>query len=92
MRQFLNFTDQISSIMSIQKILLFVLATTYIVTAASSQSKVMTPEQLIELKRVSAIGLSKDGKRVIYQTSTFDLTTNERSSQSYAVSVNGGTV
>ena len=92
MRQFLNFTDQISSIMSIQKILLFVLATTYILTAASSQSKVMTPEQLIELKRVSAIGLSKDGKRVIYQTSTFDLTTNERSSQSYAVSVNGGTV
>jgi dipeptidyl aminopeptidase/acylaminoacyl peptidase len=41
----------------------------------------MTPEQLIELNRVSAVGLSNDGQRVIYKTSTFDLKTNERSSK-----------
>ena len=55
-----------------------------------SQSKVMTPEQLITLNRVSAVGLSEDGKQVIYRTSTFDLKTNKRSSKTYSVSVNGG--
>lgn len=50
----------------------------------------MTPEQLIELNRVSAVGLSNDGSRVIYKTSTYDLKTNERSSKLFSVSVNGG--
>jgi len=59
-------------------------------TIGSSQSKVMTPEQLIELNRVSAVGLIEDGKQVIYRTSTFDLKTNERTSQIHSVSVNGG--
>ena len=52
----------------------------------------MTPEQLIELNRVSAVGLSADGKQVIYKTSTFDLETNESSSKTFSVSVNGGDV
>lgn len=51
----------------------------------------MTPEQLIELNRVSAKGLTKDGRQVIYKTSTFDLKTNDRLSKIYSVSVNGGT-
>ncbi|GAA4274912.1 S9 family peptidase [Aquimarina gracilis] len=52
----------------------------------------MTPEQLIELNRVSAVGLSNDGKQVIYKTSTFDLKTNQRSSKTYSVSIHGGDV
>lgn len=52
----------------------------------------MTPEQLIELNRVSAVGLSNDGKQVIYRTSTFDLKTNERSRKLFSVSVNGGDI
>ena len=50
----------------------------------------MTPEQLIELNRVSAVGLSNDGKHVIYKTSTFDLKTNTRSSKTFSVAVHGG--
>lgn len=61
----------------------------FILTVGLSQSKVMTPEQLIELNRVSAVGLSKDGKQVVYKTSTFDLETNERLSKTHTVSVNG---
>lgn len=61
-------------------------------TLAIAQSKVMTPEQLIELNRVSAVGISKDGKQVVYRSSSYDLNTNERSSQLYTVSVAGGTV
>ncbi|MEL6658859.1 MAG: S9 family peptidase [Bacteroidota bacterium] len=62
------------------------------ITFGYSQSKVMTPEQLIELNRVSAVGLSKDGEQVIYRTSTFDLSTNDRSSQMFSVAVDGGAV
>jgi hypothetical protein len=64
-----------------KKILILTLCCIGIITFGISQSKVMTPEQLIELNRVSAVGLSHDGKQVIYKTSTFDLKTNERSSK-----------
>jgi dipeptidyl aminopeptidase/acylaminoacyl peptidase len=52
----------------------------------------MTPEQLIELNRVSAVGVTNDGKQVIYRTSTFDLKTNTRSSKLFSVSVDGGAI
>jgi hypothetical protein len=73
-----------------KKIFLFTLCCIGMLTFGISQSKVMTPEQLITLNRVSAVGLTNDGQRVIYRTSTFDLETNERSSQLYSVSVQGG--
>ncbi|MEB3346262.1 S9 family peptidase [Aquimarina gracilis] len=75
-----------------KKKLLLTLCCLYIVNFGISQSKVMTPEQLIELNRVSAVGLSNDGKQVIYKTSTFDLKTNQRSSKTYSVSIHGGDV
>ncbi|MEL7121659.1 MAG: S9 family peptidase [Bacteroidota bacterium] len=73
-----------------KKILIFILCNICMVTFGIGQSKVMTPEQLIELNRVSAVGLSNDSKQVIYKTSTFDLKTNERSSKIFSVSVDGG--
>ena len=73
-----------------KKILILTLCCTYLITFGFSQSKVMTPEQLIELNRVSAVGLSNDGNQVIYKTSTFDLKTNERSNKIFSVSVHGG--
>lgn len=75
-----------------KKILIVALFCTSVITFGISQSKVMTPEQLIELNRVSAVGISKDGKQVIYKTSTFDLKTNERSSKTFSVAVQGGEV
>ncbi|KAA3622810.1 MAG: S9 family peptidase [Bacteroidetes bacterium] len=75
-----------------KKILILTLCYTCIATFGISQSKVMTPEQLIELNRVSAVGLSDDGKQVIFQTSTFDLKTTERSRKIFSVAVQGGDV
>ena len=75
-----------------KKILIFILFSTFCITFATSQSRRMTTEQLIELNRVSAVGLSTDGTQVIYKTSTFDLKTNESSSKTFSVSVNGGDV
>ncbi|MEM9546374.1 MAG: S9 family peptidase [Bacteroidota bacterium] len=75
-----------------KNIFLITFCVTYILSAGISQSQVMTPEQLIELNRVSSVGLSTDGKQVIYKTSTFDLATNERTRKTFSVSVDGGEV
>lgn len=74
-----------------KKTLTILLANCFII-AAIGQTKVMSPEQLIELNRVSAVGLSEDGKSVVYRTSSYDLTTNESSRKLYSVPVKGGTV
>ncbi|MCO6464689.1 MAG: S9 family peptidase [Saprospiraceae bacterium] len=50
----------------------------------------ITPELLLQVKRVSPIGLSDDGKNVIYSVTTPDISTNKSSSKIYVVSVNGG--
>lgn len=71
---------------------LIFLCSFFVLTFGISQSKLMTPEQLIELNRVSAVGLSKDGKQVIYKTSRFDLETNESTSKLFSVSIDGGEV
>lgn len=75
-----------------KKILLLTLCSCCLIHFGFSQSKVMTPEQLIELNRVSAVGLTEDGRQVIFRTSAYDLETNERSSKVYSVSVEGGDV
>lgn len=75
-----------------KKILILILSNIFILGFANSQSKLMTAEQLIELNRVSAVGLSNDGKLVIYKTSSFDLETNERESKTFSVPVQGGEV
>ncbi len=75
-----------------KRILAFLLCNIVIITLAIGQTKVMSPEQLIELNKVSAVGLSHDAKQVIYKTSTIDLKTNKRSSKVFSVPVKGGDV
>ncbi len=53
--------------------------------------KVMTPEQLITLNRVSAIGLTKDHQKLIYRVSKVDLKKNSTSKKTYIIPVKGGT-
>ena len=50
----------------------------------------MTPELLWKLGRVSGLGISKDGKYVLYSVSTPNAAENKSSRKSYAVPVNGG--
>ena len=50
----------------------------------------MTPEQLIELNRVSAVGLTDDLQNVVYTVSKVDLKTNSKSKKTYILQISGG--
>ncbi|MDH5381081.1 MAG: DPP IV N-terminal domain-containing protein, partial [Cyclobacteriaceae bacterium] len=56
----------------------------------SAHAQVMTPELLWSLKRLSPIGLTKDGKEVIFSVSQYNLTTNGRTSKTYTIPLTGG--
>ena len=51
---------------------------------------VMTPELLWKLGRVTPLGISKDGKNVVYKVSTPSIEENKSNSKFYTVPVNGG--
>jgi dipeptidyl aminopeptidase/acylaminoacyl peptidase len=55
-----------------------------------SAQGVMTPEMLIQLNKVSAKGLCKDGNHLIYTVSKYTLETNSKSSTVYQVPISGG--
>ncbi|MBS1513165.1 MAG: S9 family peptidase [Bacteroidetes bacterium] len=59
-------------------------------SAAACAQNTMTPELLWKLGRVSGLGISKDGKYVVYSVSTPDAATNKSSRKSYMVPLNGG--
>src|SRR6266404_1792611 len=51
----------------------------------------MSPELLWKLGRVTGLGISKDGKYVVYLVSTTDVLTNKSKKDSYIIPVTGGT-
>jgi dipeptidyl aminopeptidase/acylaminoacyl peptidase len=57
----------------------------------SANKTVMTPELLWKLGRVSGLGISKDGKYIVYSVSTPDIETNKSKRKSYIIPVTGGT-
>jgi len=52
--------------------------------------EVMTPETLIQLGKVSAKGITHDGKDVIYSVSKYSLDTNSKTSTNYQIPIEGG--
>lgn len=52
---------------------------------------VMTPEKLWQLGRVSAVGVTKDGKNLVYRVSTPVISENRSLVKTYSVPVSGGT-
>lgn len=69
---------------------LFLFAAFILSAAALTAQNVMTPEKLWELGRVSALGISKDGKNVVYRVSTPSVEENKITSKFYTVPVSGG--
>ena len=57
--------------------------------SAHAQNK-MTPELLWKLGRVSGLGISKDGKYVLYSVSTPNASENKSSRKTFALPVAGG--
>jgi len=51
---------------------------------------VMTPEKLIQLNRVSGIGLTKDGNNVVYRVSKYNIEANKTAKTFYQIPINGG--
>lgn len=57
--------------------------------SATAQNK-MTPELLWKLGRVSGLGISKDGKYILYSVSTPNAAENKSSRKSFAIPITGG--
>lgn len=61
-------------------------------TGISHAQNLMTPELLWKLGRVSGLGISKDGKYVVYNVSTPDAAADKSSSKKYMVSLLDGSI
>ena len=70
------------------KRILFLIVSTMSITASAQQ--VLSPETLWKLGRVSAIGISKDGKSIVYKVSTPAVEENKSNSKFYTIPVAGG--
>lgn len=57
---------------------------------AASAQQVLTPETLWKLGRVTPLGISKDGKSVVYKVSTPVMEENKSTSKFYTVPLTGG--
>ncbi len=57
---------------------------------SASAQNVMTPELLWKLGRLTPLGISKDGKNVIYKVSTPSIEENKSISKYYSIVLNGG--
>jgi dipeptidyl aminopeptidase/acylaminoacyl peptidase len=70
-----------------KKILILILFTMSLNVVAQNT---MSPELLWKLGRVTALGISKDGKNVVYSVSTPSIEENKSSSKFYTIPVIGG--
>ncbi|MGX7667666.1 S9 family peptidase [Flavobacterium pedocola] len=57
---------------------------------SASAQEVMTPELLWKLGRVTPIGLSKDGKNIVYKVATPSVEENKSNSKFYTIPIGGG--
>src|SRR5690606_16976401 len=71
-----------------KKLLIFALSV--VATSTMNAQEVMTPELLLQLGRVSPVGITKDGKNIIYRVSVPDMNENKLNSKNYSIPVNGG--
>jgi dipeptidyl aminopeptidase/acylaminoacyl peptidase len=67
------------------------LTTLTMISLSAMAQNVMSPEILWKLGRVSALGISKDAKNVVYKVTTPSIEENKSDSKFYVIPVNGGT-
>ena len=68
-----------------KKIILFTL-----ISLHAMAQNTMTPELLWKLGRISPLGISKDGKNIVYEVSTPSVAENKSSSKTYILPISGG--
>jgi dipeptidyl aminopeptidase/acylaminoacyl peptidase len=64
--------------------------TVSIMSITASAQQVLSPETLWKLGRISVLGISKDGKSVVYKVSTPIMEENKSNSEFFTVPINGG--
>lgn len=60
-------------------------------TLLTFAQNMMTPELLWKLKRLSPVGISDDGKNIIYSVTEYEVEKGEKTTKKYTIPVNGGT-
>ena len=70
-----------------KKLLPLILLTLSLTTMAQN---IMSPELLWKLGRVTALGISKDGKNIVYQVVTPSVKENKSETKFYTLPINGG--
>ncbi|MBO9595808.1 MAG: S9 family peptidase [Niabella sp.] len=68
---------------------LFIILSAFSMLKANAQS-LLSPEALLKLGRVSAVGISKDKQSLIYKVSTPNISANKLDSKEYAIPLAGG--
>ncbi len=71
------------------KNLIFIVVTLFLHCEAIAQ-EVMTPELLWKLGKVSPLGITKDGKSIVYNVISYDVAENSGSAKQYIIPVDGG--
>ena len=59
-------------------------------TMSATAQKVMTPEMLLQLGKVSPMGITKDGKSIIYSVKTYNIADNKSTTKKYIIPIVGG--
>jgi dipeptidyl aminopeptidase/acylaminoacyl peptidase len=67
-----------------------VLIALFMISNTGIAQEIMSPETLWQLERVSALGISKDGKAIIYKVSKPDMVENKLNSTYYSIPIIGG--
>ena len=62
-----------------------------ILLLAANAQQTMTPETLTQLGKVSAKGITKDGKSIIYSVKKYNLAENKSTTKKYSIPITGGT-
>jgi dipeptidyl aminopeptidase/acylaminoacyl peptidase len=82
-----NFMTRKKSIIKMKKVLIIPLL---MMSLNAMAQNVMTPELLWKLGRVTPLGISKDGKNVVYKVTTPSVAENKSDTKLYILPVNGG--
>ena len=69
---------------------LLALCSISLISFIAISQNVMTPELLWQLGRVSGVGISNEGDKVVYNVTIYDAVSNTGSSQLYTVPLTGG--
>jgi len=69
----------------------FLLSTCLFFSNFLDAQNLMTPEQLLQLGRVSGVMVTPDGNQVIYRVSKYDISANKTTSTLFSIPITGGT-